>query len=263
MAIAELLEPVGRTAGSFTLPKAAEWMQGRTMYGGASALIAYTATMRAFPDLPPMQAAQIGFVAPVGDTVEVHTEMLREGRNVTQLQTQIIGEKGPALIATFLFGGEREANALHTPPRPEWWPDGPDKFKPLQHDKAPAFIQHNFEVRRAQEERGPMNGSGTPTVRRWCRLKDTEGLDAMSELLLMGDVLPPAAFRVMQRMGPVSSINWALNVLNNGPRDPGGWWLAENATDHADKGYSSERQRLFDAKGTQVLAGLQSVAVFG
>lgn len=263
MAITELLEPVGRTRGSFTLPKADEWMQGRTMYGGASALIAYTDALRAFPDLAPLRAAQIGFVAPVGDTIELHTELLREGRNVTQIRTHIIGEKGPALSATFLFGAEREANALHTPPRPQWWPDGPDSFEPLQSDKAPAFIRHNFEVRRAQEERGPMAQGGTPLVRRWCRLKDASGLDAVSEMLLLGDVLPPAAFRVMQRMGPVSSVNWALNVLAAGQRETGGWWLAENATDHADKGYSSERQRLFNADGAQMLAGLQSVAVFG
>ena len=40
-------------------------------------------------------------------------------------------------------------------------------------------------------------------------------------------------------------------------------YLAENASQHADAGYSSERLRLWDADGRQVLDGLQCVAVFG
>ena len=37
----------------------------------------------------------------------------------------------------------------------------------------------------------------------------------------------------------------------------------ENASQHADLGYSSERLRMWDADGKQVIEGLQCVAVFG
>jgi acyl-CoA thioesterase len=69
--------------------------------------------------------------------------------------------------------------------------------------------------------------------------------------------------RAMQRLGPVSSINWSFNVLDPESRSPGGWYLAENASQYADSGYSSERLRMWDADGKQVLDGLQCVAVFG
>ena len=81
MSLNAFLEPVRPDAGRVTLPGAAQWMQGRTLYGGASALLAYTAATRAFPQLPPLRAAQVGFVAPVGETVEARVTMLREGRN--------------------------------------------------------------------------------------------------------------------------------------------------------------------------------------
>ena len=100
-------------------------------------------------------------------------------------------------------------------------------------------------------------------MRRWARLHDQGLLDPVSELILMGDVLPPGAMRAMQRMGPISSINWSFNLLDPAPTTRDGWWLSENASQHADHGYSSERLRLWNADGRQVLDGMQAVAVFG
>ena len=125
--------------------------------------------------------------------------------------------------------------------------------------KGPAFIANNFEIRRAQDVRGP----GAPIVRRWARLTDRDALDPISQLILMGDVLPPGAMRVMKRQGPLSSINWSFNLLDTEPTTRDGWFLSENASQHADHGYSSERLRLWNADGHQVLDGMQSAAIFG
>ena len=75
--------------------------------------------------------------------------------------------------------------------------------------------------------------------------------------------MPPGAMRIMQRMGPISSINWSFNVLEPEAPITDGWYLAENASQHADAGYSSERLRMWDSAGRQMLDGLQCVAVFG
>jgi acyl-CoA thioesterase len=76
-------------------------------------------------------------------------------------------------------------------------------------------------------------------------------------------VLPPGAMRAMRRPGPISSINWSFNLLDTRPQTEDGWWLAENASQHAANGYSSERLRLWNSDGHQVLDGMQSVAIFG
>ena len=259
MTIAQMLEPVAANAGSITLPHAQEWMQGRTMYGGMSALIAYTAAMRAFPDLPPLRAAQIGFVAPIGDTFALTATIVRQGRNVSQIRSEIVADGEVALTAYWLFGASRAPNAVHPAAPPENWPGGPLDQEVLALDKAPAFIRNNYEIRRAQTLSGP----GEPIVRRWARVTDAGALDAMSQLILLGDTLPPGAMRVMQRRGPISSINWSFNLLGSAPHTMDGWWLTENASDHADDGYSSERLRLWNSEGQQVLAGMQLVAIFG
>lgn len=259
MSIAELIDPITLDGGSTTLGAYESWQQGRTLYGGASALIAYTAALRAFTDLPPLRAAQVTFVAPSGPEVELRREILRQGRNVTQVRSEIWSEDGCAFTAVFLFGSEREANAVHPAAPVDPWPGAPEANEALSTERAPQFLQQHFEIRRAQDQRG----AGHPCVRRWARLKGADELDSISQLILLGDVLPPGAMRAMQRQGPISSINWSFNVLQPDPTTTDGWWLSENASQHADHGYSSERLRLWNASGELMLDGLQSVAVFG
>lgn len=259
MTIASLLEPVTGKPGAARLANASDWMQGRTLYGGASALVAFTMAKRAFPDLPPLRAGQIGFVAPVGEEIELSAEIVRQGRNVTQVRTEIHSDGKVALTAFWLFAAGREANAEREADAPENWPGAPDDNEPAMAGKGPSFIQNNFELRYGQEKDADLGA----TVRRWARLTEDHDLDPVSKLVLMGDVMPPGAMRIMQRTGPLSSINWSFNVLDPDSRSEGGWYLAENASQHAAAGYSSERLRMWDVDGRQVLDGLQCVAIFG
>jgi len=241
------------------LPDAENWMQGRTLYGGASALIAYTHAIRAFTDLPPLRAAQVGFVAPVGGRVELQAEIVRQGRSVTQLRSELYQDGALALTAFFLFAEPRKPNALYPTRKPSDFPPPAEESEDVMSDKGPSFLRNNFEIRRAQNVSGP----GEPVVRRWARLKNRKELDPISELILLGDVLPPGAMRAMQRQGPISSINWSFNLLETNPQTEDGWWVSENASQHANNGYSSERLRLWNSEGQQVIDGLQSVAIFG
>jgi acyl-CoA thioesterase len=259
MTIASLIEPVTGTPGPVRLTHAQDWMQGRTLYGGASALVAYIMATRAFPGLPPLRAAQVAFVAPVGEEISLSAEMIRQGRNVTKVRSEIRVDDKVALSAFWLFAEGREANALHPAAPPEDWVGPPEDHEVVTHQFAPSFVAKNFELRRGHSK-GADRGA---TVRRWARLTEAHDLDPVAKLVLMGDVMPPGAMRAMQRQGPISSINWSFNVLDTETRSRDGWYLAENASQHADAGYSSERLRMWDADGKQVLDGIQCVAVFG
>lgn len=257
MSIAELLAPITAEGGPVTLP-AEGWMQGRTLYGGAGALVAYTAATRAFSDLPPLRSAQVGFVGPVGAEIATRVEMIRQGRNVAIVRSELLVEGSVGLTALWVFGTEREPNAVHPAQKVEPWPGDPEDYESLPMPPGNHFISR-YDIRRAQDTTGP----GEPLVRRWFRLREPENLDPVSNLILMGDTLPPGSMRAMQRQGPFSSINWSFNVLDPEATTRDGWWLAETASDHADHGYSSERLRLWNADGQQVLAGQQAMAIFG
>lgn len=244
--------------GQLALAGAEGWMQGRTMYGGASTFLAYRAVLARFPDLPPLRAAQVGFVAPVLDSLEIEVAMLRQGRSVSQVMTDLYSDGNLAHRTLWLFGSARPANAEIAPEKAtgqvplaeaEPFPGHPD----------PAFFTHRFEQRRAEAK----GGSRTGTFRRWIRLRDRDGIDATGELLAIGDALPPGSARAMQRKGPVSSINWSMTLLGEAKPTHDGWWLVETASNYAGDGFSSETLRLWNADGVEVMRGLQSVAIFG
>lgn len=259
MGFAELIDAIPASGTETALPHAHDWMQGRTLYGGASTLLAYAAARRRLGELPALRAAQVGFVAPVGERAAFRVELVRRGRNVTQVRSEIDCEGKLALTALFLFGDARAPNALHPAPRAEPWPGPPEHAEEAMRGSGGKYFTDQFDIRRAQGEQGP----GEPVVRRWVRLKEPAGLSPEMELILIGDALPPGAMRAMRRQGPLSSINWSFNLLDPGPTTRDGWWLAETAADHADQGYSSERLRLWNAEGVQVMAGMQAAAIFG
>lgn len=257
MQFSELVAAIPADNRPIVLPGAENWMQGRTLFGGASSAIALVAARKAMPDLPPFRAAQVGFVGPVGANLAFSVEMVRQGRNVTQVRTDIASDGKLALTAVLIFGEDREPNALHPAGKADPWPGPPDDSEDLQ--SPPGYFTQNFQIRRAQDE----TGKGVPVVRRWVRLKEREGLDPVVQAIVLGDALPPGSMRAMQRQGPLSSINWSFNLLDPQARTRDGWFLAEAASDHADHGYSSERLRLWNADGEQVLAGMQAAAIFG
>ncbi|MXO91834.1 acyl-CoA thioesterase [Pontixanthobacter aquaemixtae] len=259
MSVADLIDPIGNSDGAVTLLNAENWMQGRTLYGGASALLAYTHAIRKFTDLPPLRAAQIGFVAPVGADFELRSEIVRQGRNVTQLRSEVISDGKIALTAVWVFGTSRDPNAVYPSAPIGEGPGLPGASPAVDSRHPPSFVSNNFDVHYTADRQD----AGKPVIRRWVRLKEPSNTDPISELVLMGDTLPPSAMRVMQRRGPLSSINWSFNVLDTEPVTRDGWWLVETASDHADQGYSSERLRLWNADGKQMLSGIQAVAIFG
>lgn len=256
--LGELSARMDRVGDRFVLDGAAGWLQGRTMYGGASSYIAYAAARATFPDLPPLRGAQVGFVAPVGEDVEIEARILRAGKSVSQVETSITANGELLHRALWLFGSGRADNGSVPARRLESFIPYADAAPARSHPD-PAFFTHRMELRHADAKGVVPKGS----VRRWVRLRDRSGLDPVGELIGIGDTLPPGAMSSMERMGPISSINWSLTVLTDTPRTDDGWWLLETSSNAMAQGFSSETLRMWNSDGVQVMHGLQSVAIFG
>ncbi|MBB3859232.1 acyl-CoA thioesterase [Novosphingobium hassiacum] len=254
--IAATVAAMSRVGERFELLGVDGWLQGRTMYGGASSYLAYAAVRAALPDLPPLRGAQVGFVAPVGPDLAITVSVLREGRSVSQIQTDLTSDGALAHRGLWLFGSARPSNG-------EVAPQVLDNLVPYA-DARPAasrpglhFIR-KFDIRHAERE-----GAQAGVIRRWVRLKARGGLVPVGELVLIGDALPPGSLREMEREGPISSINWSFTLLGDNPTTHDGWWLLETASNHMADGFSSETLRMWNSDGVEVMRGLQSVAIFG
>lgn len=258
MNLPEMLTAREAVSGGFRTNITENWLQGRTAYGGLSAALAYEAAKDVAEDLPPLRSSQVSFIGPLAGEVEVQAKLERQGRNAAFVSATVHGEKGIGLSAMFVFMREIESHidfsGYPAPPVPEPVPlaKGSAPVGP-----APTFIE-NFEM--TQFER--FEGQPMADMTRWFRLKERDGLDPMTEAVLIGDGLPPAAMAVMKERINISSLTWIYNILAE-PKTDDGWWLLRATSDHAKHGASSQDMSVWNRGGELVARGMQSIALFG
>jgi acyl-CoA thioesterase len=256
---AALLASAETTAEPLMLSVPESWHQGRTAYGGFSSALALAAAMRVGAPLPPLRSAQVSMIAPVFGQVEVRARPLRRGRNAVWVAAEIVRDGDVAFTASFVFMGPVEST-LHLNDRPA--PAGIvpfDQAKGFVNERGPAFLRHHFDVRFAL----PRGEAKRPEMCWWVRARERDGLDPMVELMLCADALPPGVMSLLTPKTPVSTMQWQVNLLTPAPATRDGWWLLRSTGDYAEQGCSSQRMAIWNADGAPMLAGLQSVALFG
>ncbi len=246
--------------GALSLAIPADWMQGRTTYGGLSAALCLEAALRAFPDLPPLRSGMVSFIGPAGGAVEGRAKILRRGKSVTFVEADLIGEKGLATRCVFVFGGDRASqfDKAFTPPPPALpEPEDCDIFMP--EGLGPSFLQH-FDRVLAKGGR-PVSGSAEHDHFIWARHRD-ENAKGVVAFLALADMPPPAVMPMFTEPAPISSMTWQVNFLTENLQTCDGWWLLESRAENAARGYSSQDMLVWNRSGELVLAGRQSVAIF-
>lgn len=257
MSLAELLASATRTAGALEVIIPPVWHQGRTAYGGLTTALAYETARSVADDLPPLRSAQIAFIGPVQDAVTAQAVLLRRGRSTAFVETKLKAGGDIAFSAVFVFSADREsATTLAADPAPDApVPEAaPERGAKLM---APSFLTH-FDFRFA---RPPQRG--VPNILQWARLRDREGLDPITELLMIADALPPGAMPLMPNFAPVSSVTWHINLLSSVTQTRDGWWLLQAAAQNAGHGLSSQSMDIWNADGQPIAKGMQCMALFG
>lgn len=260
MSLPEILASAEPTADGFRTAIPADWHQGRTSYGGFSSALALACAMRTGGgDLPPLRSAQVSMIAPLAGEVELRSRLLRRGRNAIWIETEISGEKGIGLAATFVFMGP-VTSSVHINDRP--LPDEiiqPEQGIALSADRGATFLRHHFDVRFAMLK----SVEKRPEMCWWVRARERDGLDPAIELLLCADGLPPGVMPLLSPDVPVSTMQWQINLLTPAPATDDGWWLLRSTGDYAQQGCSSQRMAIWNKAGEPVAAGMQSIALFG
>ncbi|GGB66204.1 thioesterase family protein [Blastomonas aquatica] len=256
MNLAETLASLVPADNGWTVTIPSDWMQGRTAYGGLSSALAHHCARLAVPDAPPLRSAQVAFVGPLANEVTISCDLQRRGRNTAFVETKIRNADGLGFIGTFIFMSKRESKidfeGVHRPDVAPPPAEGSTRSGP------PEFFTSQMEYPEKRLELG-MN---TPRLASWHRFAERDGLDAMTELLCIGDGLPPSAMGLMDAAGPISSMNWQVNMLTDAPETENGWWLLESVTHHAHHGASSQYMTVWNSRLEPVMAAMQSVALF-
>ena len=160
-----------------------QWMQGRTTYGGLSAALCLQVVHKEYDVLPPLRSALINFIGPTGGDVVIQTKVLRRGKSVAYISSEIIGEQGLATHAVFCFGAARQSKI------DEVFGSKPDvqsvkrSKQFLGFKSAPTFTQ-NFECLLAKGS-VPVPGSYNIESYMWAHHKEPEAND-LAALLAVG-----------------------------------------------------------------------------
>ncbi|MCI5045581.1 MAG: thioesterase family protein [Aquisalinus sp.] len=237
-----------------------DWQQGRSTFGGLSAALCLQAVYEANTELAPLQSAQISFIGPAAGDVSLTTSILRQGKNVSFLQADLLGEKGLATRAIFCFGSNRES-ALSRNDLPMSSVPEPDSSPPLfEGGGGPGFAVNHFEQRLASGT--PAFGGDDADNHVWVRFKDRNTADSMLSLIAIADALPPAELSAFKTFAPISTMTWLINFLTDKPKTEDGWWLVHARAEHTENGYSSQDMIGWSRDGQPVFSAKQSIAVF-
>jgi len=240
----------------------ADWMQGRTTYGGLSAALCLKAA-RPLAEGKPLRSAQIAFVGPVGGDVHIKASVLRMGKSAAFIGADILAPDGSvATRATFIFGGAREMSRTITPRLSMPDAPAPNELEPLMPNRVGPSFLHNFEVLRARGDT-PFSGGDMGENLLWMRHADRSVENSVTALLALGDAPPPAAMSMFTTPIKISSMNWSIDVLTDTFETQDNWWLSRSTAQTLGDGYSAQAMAMWNTHGDPVMISRQTIAVFG
>lgn len=236
------------------------WMQGRTAYGGISSAVALAGVIHRHNPDKPLRCAQISFVGPVGGDCRVATRVLRQSKSSLFVDAGVSSEAGFGTAALFTFSGDRTSHLDHVLlTMPDVPP--PEALEPVPQNKhRPEFTAH-FDMR-------PRGGPRLATQQKtadmltWVRFTETPQCNPAVALLALGDALPPAALHLFHEFGPISSMNWTINMLAAAPSTDDGWWLLSSSSRYARGGFSVQDMMIWNRAGEAVASGSQAIAIY-
>ena len=257
--LSALLNTMAPSGEGYAIEATPDWLQGRTLYGGMSAGFCLEAARLRFTDLPLLRTAHFTFAGPASGRLLVVPSLLRRGKSVAVVGVDVVAETGLAVRAVLTFGTARESELSYLAlPMPRC--ATPTECESLFDDAGPRpdFFGH-FDVLSAGRHR-PLSGAAVPEFLLWVRHRGPGEVDPLVALLALADAPPPAAFAMFPRRAPISTVNWAVNIM--GLPGSGAWHLISTRADSVLDGYSSQQMVVWGEDGRALVSAQQNVAVF-
>ena len=249
----------------------ADWLQGRTAYGGLIAAMG-TQAMRvvtgdAWPPTLRLRALQTNFIGPVvAGPAEVAVTVLREGKSVRQIQATVKSEGLVAATLVGVYGSPRTSALDALAPTQQALrvaaADAPSR--PFVAGLMPAFLQH-LHIGWAAGDPPGSGGKGWQTGLYLRLVGDRADLIDRDVLtVLLADAPPSPAVGHFRQLAAASSVCWALELLpDDAPVGTDDWWRIDTVARSAADGYVNHSSTLWNSAGQAVAFGHQMVTVYG
>ncbi|KXI30000.1 acyl-CoA thioesterase [Paraglaciecola hydrolytica] len=252
----------GQNSATLSVPDT--WAQGRTIYGGISASLVYSAMRQLLTPEKQLRTLNTSFIGPIEPDVPfvINIELLREGKNTSQLQGQIV-QHGKVCLATLASFGINRTSKVNIANQQSHAMALPTKasFMPMIPKITPRFMRH-IEI--AKNVGGwPFTGSKTSELHGWMRLKKSPRTLTDAHLVALIDVWPPTVLQTLRWPAPASTMSWNLEfIYPHHDFKADDWFAYQASTRHASDGYANTEADIWDARGRLIAISRQSVTVF-
>lgn len=247
------------------------WGQGRATFGGLVAALLYRRAAAVLAQrgedvvAKPPRSFAFSLVAPLAPgRARVSVEVLRSGKNVTQLDARIVQDERVAAMMLGSFGASRASEILIAPPpAPVFLAPGDARPLPYLPGLTPEFIQH-FDFRWTVGQLPFMQPpAATGDMGGWVRFRQPPAHVGIDHLLGLVDAWPPAVMPMFNKPAPISTLAWTIEFTDAPLPQRGDEFVQYLAqTDFSTQGYAHIHSRTWRADGTLLAIGRQTVAIF-
>ncbi|HZP12572.1 MAG TPA: thioesterase family protein [Nevskiaceae bacterium] len=255
-----LLAAMRSTDGIWTATVDADWLQGRSVFGGLQAAIAWKA-MRALvaPEVP-LRTLQVTFAAPIpaGDVV-ARAKVLRQGKSATQVEARLGAGDESQCVVLGVFGVSRESSVRILPTAPAA-PGG----KAIDFTFVPGVTPNFTQFLPMRWLSGTPPYTNNPATRHVIEvnMKD-RGPFSEAHLLAIADAPPPVALSMLRKPAAGSSMTWTMEFLAQDlQRQPLTGWRLDVEVVAARDGYTSQSVMVWTPGGELGAISRQSMVVF-
>jgi len=240
------------------------WAQGRTVYGGITAALVYTAIKEKVSSDRVLRSFTCNFVGPLipGQPFDIEVEVLRQGRNATHTVAKAMQDGKVCLLMQACFGVARQSkvrvdnNDMHNL-------SVPIKAKQLSQTSktAPKFLQHFDLV--TQQGDVPFSASDKSEIQGWMKFSKAPAKLTDAHIIALIDAWPPAVLQMVHEPAPVSTMSWNIEFIYPHHAFSATDWLAYKVhTRQAADGYAHTEANIWDAQGQLIAISRQTVMVF-
>lgn len=237
------------------------WSQGRSAFGGLSAAFAVTAMRKLVADDIPLRSLMVSFTAPIPPgEVTVQTRIQREGKNVMQLNADVISGGASCLQAMGVFGKARPAT--DAPPL--------DNFDPKPRDQGIAFSDHSKRLPAFLKYFDgcwtggglPLSGTKARELTLWARHNGSVDGFAAELICIIADIPPPVMLSHFTEPTPASSLTWSLEFVIPAEEIKTEWFYLDFTLEAAADGYTQQSGRIYTEDGKLCALSRQCMVYF-
>lgn len=241
------------------------WAQGRATYGGLVAAIGLAPMLELVPAERPIRSAAITFMGPLapGEATCV-TNLLREGRATTFVESTVLQKESPVCRVIGTFGEARSSAIAIAPPSPPRMPAPVDATElPYVDGLTPSFTRY-FRLLWALGA-FPFAGDSSAHIGGYCAFRESSRAADACDVLGLLDAWPAPVLSMLSQPAPASSVTWTVDFVapSYGDASVSEAWPYEARAVAAGEGYAQTEAWLFSPLGQPIARSTQLVAVFG